>query len=190
MTTISTVSIANGALTLLGDKLITDLTENTEQGRAVNARYEHVRDAVTRAHPWKSALSLANIATNATTPEWGFTNEFNLPTDPYCLRVLEIEDLEMEQWEVQGRKVFCDNSSINMRYIKRLLDPMQMDALLIDAISARLAHDVAYRLTGSRAMRGDMWRHYQEVLKEARSINGQEGLPPTISSDIFTEARL
>lgn len=190
MTQISEVSIANGALTYLGDKTIISLTDDSNQARACNARYEHIRDAVTRSHPWNSAVTRINIAKTATTPVFQYTGEFILPTDPYCLRVLLVEDYSNTEWTVEGRYLYADASSLNIKYIKRITDPMDMDALLVEAISARLAHSISFRLTSDRNLRIELWQTYQQILREARSIDGQEGAPPVIKSETFTDIRL
>ena len=189
MTQISEVSIANGALTYLGDKTITSLSDDSNQARACNARYAHIRDAVTRAHPWNSAITRANIAKTTTTPVFEYTGQFVLPSDPYCLRILEVEDYANTEWTVEGRYLFADAFSLNIRYINRVTDPMDMDPLMVEAISSRLAHAISFRLTSDRNLRVELWQTYQEILREARSIDGQEGAPPVIKSETFTDIR-
>tara|TARA_Y100000310_G_scaffold45879_1_gene42745 strand:- start:475 stop:1047 length:573 start_codon:yes stop_codon:yes gene_type:complete len=190
MTEVSEVSICNNALTLLGDKTITALDENSNQGRACNANYNNVRDYVQRAHRWNSCMELANIASDATSPTWGWTNRFLLPVDPWCLRVLEIQGLEMEEWEVFGRYLQCDNSSVNMKYLARVTDPMLMDSMLTQCIAARLAYQIAYRLTSDKGEQDRMIGIYKDNLKDSRSIDGQEGAMPVVESSTFTDVRL
>lgn len=48
----SVVQICNGALNQLGASTILTLTEDSKNARLCNARYENVRDAVFRHHPW------------------------------------------------------------------------------------------------------------------------------------------
>ena len=48
----SVVQICNGALNQLGASTILTLTEDSKNARLCNARFENVRDAVFRHHPW------------------------------------------------------------------------------------------------------------------------------------------
>ena len=52
----SVIEICNSALNQLGANAITALTENSKNGRLCNARYNTVRDAVFRSHPWNSLI--------------------------------------------------------------------------------------------------------------------------------------
>ena len=48
----SQVEICNAALLSIGADTITSLTEDSDEAAFMNARFEAVRDAVLRAHPW------------------------------------------------------------------------------------------------------------------------------------------
>ena len=85
------VSICSNALRKLGDDPITSLTEDTERARLCNAFYESSRDSLLRSHPWNFAITRATLAKLSSTPAYGFAYQYALPTDPYCLRVLEME---------------------------------------------------------------------------------------------------
>ena len=52
----STVDICNSALNMLGGATIISLTENSKNGRLCNQRYEPVRDAIFRSHPWNCLI--------------------------------------------------------------------------------------------------------------------------------------
>jgi hypothetical protein len=84
----SVVDICNEAMDLLGAATITSLTENSKEARLCNRKFELTRDAVLRAHPWNAAIARAELAANSVGPAFGFTHQFQLPADPYCLRVL------------------------------------------------------------------------------------------------------
>ena len=84
----SVVDICNEALDLLGAATITALTQNSKEARLCNRNYELVRDSVLRAHPWNTAVTRKNLPQDATAPDFGFTYQYTLPTDPFCSRVL------------------------------------------------------------------------------------------------------
>ena len=85
------VSICSNALRRLGDSPITSLSDDTERARLCNALYEPARDSLLRSHAFNFSITRASLAKSATTPAFEFANQFILPTDPFCLRVLKME---------------------------------------------------------------------------------------------------
>ena len=84
----SVVQICNSALNQLGASSITALTENSKNARICNERYETIRDAVFRSHPWNCLVTRVQLAQDTETPAWGFSYQYTLPSN--CLRVLSI----------------------------------------------------------------------------------------------------
>lgn len=186
----SWVSIANAALIQFGADTIMDLDEPSQAARLCKSRLGDVVDAVLRAHPWNAGLARARLAADSAAPAFGFARQFTLPTDPWCLRVLRLDD-DTIPFKVEGRKLLTDaEGPLDVLYIARLTDPAGIDALLAAAIAARLAHEIAYALTNSRQMAADLWQAYEARLREARSIDGQEGSPEPIEADEFLAARI
>ena len=142
----SVVQICNSALNQLGAASITALTDNSKNARLCNERYNTVRDSVFRSHPWNSLIKRIQLAQNTATPVYGFSYQFNLPSD--CLRVLTI-DAYNSDFKVEGRKILCNESSIKLIYVSQVTDPNEMDVLLRETIAAALAADIAYAITAN-----------------------------------------
>ncbi len=187
------VSICSNALRRLGDDPITSLTEDTERARLCNAFYESSRDSLLRSHPWNFAITRATLAQLSTTPAYGFAYQYALPTDPYCLRVLEMEYqdyiFKIENLATEGRVLLTDESTAKILYIARITDTTLFDSLFVDLLTAKLATNLAYAITNSLKVQEQMYRLYQLKLSEARSIDGQEGFIDDLVSDTFTDFR-
>ena len=179
----SAVDIANSALNNIGASTINSLTEDSVAARIVNQRYTFVRDAVFRAHPWNCLVRRASLAQNSTAPTWGYTYAYNLPTDPYCLRVLRLEKLYLD-YKVEGRTIVSDEQTMKIKYIARVTDPNEYDTLLIESIAARLAADICYGITNSNALVANMVALYESKLKEARFVDATEGMPGVEGADL------
>lgn len=177
----SEVDIINSALNMVGASNIISRSEDSKSARITNQRYDYVRDAVLRAHPWNCAISRATIAADSDSPTFGFTNQFTLPTDPYCLRVLRLEYLDVD-FRVEGRKIHCDEDTVSVIYIARVTDPNEYDQLLIEALAARLAADTSYALVQSSSLTSTMFQLYEAKLSEARFIDATEGTPGAVQS--------
>jgi len=198
----STVDIANYALNIIGASNISSFDENSKVGRLVNQRYEGVRDAVFRSHPWNCLIRRAELAQEVETPTFGYAYQYNLPTDPFCLRVLEFSNGSLSYpqdnmtsntggpvYVIEGRKLLTDEGTARIKYIARITDPQQYDALLIDALSARLASEIAYAATGSTTVSQLADALYRDKLREARFVDATEGAPQKLEASDFIESR-
>ena len=168
----SVVQMCNSALNQLGAASITSLTDNSKNARLCNERYETIRDAVFRSHPWNSLIKRQQLAQDTATPAWGFKYQFTLPSD--SLRVLAI-DAYNSDYKVEGRKILSNESTIKLIYVSTITDPNEMDVLLRETISAALAADLAYSITANLQVSGLMAEKYQAKLSEARHSDASEG---------------
>src|SRR6056300_995370 len=145
----SVVDICNEAMDLLGAGTITALSENSKEARICNRRFSTVRDAVLRAHPWNVAITRKSIAQDADTPAFGFSYQYTLPNNPYCLRVLSFFDDQVDSeiaaydtrlmYKIEGRKILSNESTCKITYIGRVTDTEQYDSLLSSTVAHRLA---------------------------------------------------
>ena len=168
----SVVSICNSALNQLGAASITALTDNSKNARLCNERYETVRDAVFRSHPWNCLIKRQQLAQDATTPAYGFSFQFSLPSD--CLRLLNLDAYNSDH-KVEGRKILCNEASIKIAYISQVTDPNIMDVLLRETISSGIAADLGYAITANLQVSKLMQEKYQFKLSEARHTDASEG---------------
>jgi hypothetical protein len=193
----SVVDICNSALNQIGASNIISLTEDSKAARLCNQRYTFVRDSVFRSHPWNCLTTRATLAPDTATPAFEFSKQFTLPTDPFCLRVLQLSNTDI-LYKIEGRKLLCDESSIEMIYVGRVEDGNQYDMLLIEALAAAMAADLAYPLVGSSALGANMYQLYQNKLTEARFVDATEDNDintsvlsdsRTVAADTFINAR-
>ena len=187
------VSICANALRRLGDDPIVSLTDDTERARLCNAFYSEARDEVLRSHPWNFAITRQQLSQLSTTPLYQYSYQYALPTDPYCLRVLEMEYsdyvFKIEHLAGTGRVLLTDEGTAKIIYIARVTDTAQFDSLFIDTLTAKLSVDLAYPVTGSVQLQQNMQKLFESKLREARSVDGQEGFIDDLVSPTFTDFR-
>ena len=187
------VSICANALRRLGDDPIVSLTDDTERARLCNAFYSEARDEVLRSHPWNFAITRQQLSQLSTTPLYQYSYQYALPTDPYCLRVLEMEYsdyvFKIEHLAGTGRVLLTDEGTAKIIYIARITDTAQFDSLFIDTLTAKLSVDLAYPVTGSVQLQQNMQKLFESKLREARSVDGQEGFQDDLVSPTFTDFR-
>jgi len=198
----SNVDIVNSALNMIGASNISSLDENSKAAKVMNQRFEGVRDSVFRSHPWNCLIRRATLAQEVDVPDYGYVYQYALPTDPYCLRILEFSNGYMTYpydnmmnnrggpaYVIEGRKLITDEGTAKIKYVARVTDPNQLDASLVDTLSARLAAETAYAITGSTSMVQLMTQAYDAKLKEARFVDASEGAPQRIEASYFIESR-
>ena len=173
---ISAVTICNIALSKLGASRITSLLDKSEEAILCNLYYEITRDEVLRSHPWACAIerqSLAQLSSGPITDDYDY--QYQLPTDPYCLRPLNIPNDPSAEYKIEGRKLLTNLDSVILRYIKRVVDPNELDPLLVKTIAYRLAADISYDITNSRTIHDDMVILYKQQLEVAKTVSSLEG---------------
>ena len=192
---ISEVSICNSALIKLGNERISALSENNARARLCNEQYPKLRNEVLVSAHWNFAITRVELAKLSTAPEFGFTTQFQLPSD--CLRVIDtnlsksidVNDDTMD-WAVEGRLLLCNSSSIKIRYIKEVTDTSVFSPQFADALSYRIAAELAYGLKLSNTLMEQMEARYDRAIKNARSYDAQEGSPQRIMRDSFILSRI
>ena len=194
----SEVETINSALNMLGATNIIARDEDTKSARVTNQRFDAVRDAVFRAHPWNCLVTRVAVAADSAAPAFDWSYQFTLPTDPYCLRVMRLDYLDIE-FRVEGRKILTDESTINLVYLARVEDPNQWDSLLNEAIAARLASEVSFALVQSTSLTANLYTLYESKLSEARFTDATEGTPGAVTgvtssgglqADVLVNSRL
>ena len=198
----SVVAIINNALNIIGASNITDLGENSKTARVMNQMFENIRDDVFRAHPWNCLIRRANLAQSVDTPAFDYAYQYALPTDPYCLRVLEFQNGSMTYpyenlvgqgnkpfFVIEGRNILTDSGTARIKYVARITDPTQYDAGLTSVLAARLASEAAYAITGSTSVVQIADALYERKLREARFSDATEGGTVRLEASDFIEAR-
>lgn len=184
----SKVQICNIALSRLGANRITSLTDNTEEARICNVLYNDIAEEVMAEGSWSSTINRAALNVTTNTPSYGYTKEYQLPTNPPFLRILEINDTKPGEtdYRIEGDKLLCDVSGIKIKYIGNITDTQSYDVFLKRAITSRLTAELAYTLTGQRNI-GDFWyARYERDVQVGLALDGQQGSNQiTISDDLL-----
>lgn len=202
MAAVSNVTIANLALSQLGDIRILSLNDATKPAREVKAIFDTTRDAELRKHRWNFAIRTASLAALNETAPAPYTYVYSLPSD--CLRVdlvgafypgVDLSDYRggggPREWEVRGRKIATDyGAPLALRYGARIEDPVEFDTMFVQALACRLAVLLAKPITGSTAEREAAEMRYRETMQEARTLDAVEDPPENLADDSWIMSRI
>jgi hypothetical protein len=184
--TISRVSICNSALLKLGAERITALDGSSKEARICEEQYEKMRDLVLQDHPWNFALVRVELASTSNTPVFEWDYEFQLPVD--CLRVIRMQERDYE-FVVEGKKLLTNYDTCKILYISKVEYEANFTAYFAEALAMRLASDLAYNLIQNPGLAGQFLNEYKQFIRDARSIDAQEGTPENVEDNSYILSR-
>lgn len=186
---VSAVSICSNALLLNGDSPIDSFDENNDRTRLVANIYESKRDAVLRMHPWNCAIKRVVLSPEVEAPAFDWAYAFALPGD--WLRTLGVGlDGDQSDYVMEGRQILMDSNVCRLRYIFRNDVEATWDTLLINAMTQVMVAALAYPITKSTSKADMDFKIVQDLLKQARAVDGQEGTAETFGDFPLLQHRI
>lgn len=182
----SVVAVCNRALSKIGDELIImSLDDSTKPARYCKALYADTRDFVLRSYPWRFALKRYILAPLKEKPLFGYEFQFALPSD--CLRVWKTTQEQF--YQVEGRSVLANQNVFAFIGIAKIEDASQFDPMFVEALSLRLAAELAVPLTASVSLKENLTKEYQQFLQQAKTASAMEGVQDVFIQKGWVEAR-
>lgn len=197
----SVIQVCNRALTKLGAARITSIDDDVKAARALKSAFDDVRDDELRAHRWQFAMRRTTLAALATAPAFGYTYQYQVPTD--FLRLDMVDDrfpdavldnyigAEELDYALEGNVILTDIAApLKLRYIAQVTDPTAWDVNFREALACRLAAELAEDLTQSNQKRQLAWSEYDRSIKQAIRSSAIEKLPVTGPDNAWIISRL
>lgn len=187
----SPMDLANLALLRLGEQPITDLDESP----AAKAFYPLVRDVALSWAPWTFATTRQRLARLPDPPASTYRWQYELPTQPYCLRVLEIATnqtqmighrpwrtdfpYQREIWvpptmpDLQRQVLLTDADEVVVRYIGRVHEAVWMP-LFQEVVVLWLAKTLCQHLTGRANLTAGLQKELLLTVDRAVTVDGHQ----------------
>jgi len=183
----SIVNIVNRALDHIGQQTLVSFDDPGPNPARIRRLWPQVRDAVLREHTWKSATRRVKLNELAVRPTFGFERAYQLPPD--FLRLVETSPAEARV-RVEGDTLLADVENLYIAYVARVDDPGLFDAALKDVLSLKLAAELAYGVSASVSLAGQLEEKYRQRLREARGHDAREGDGVPAGMGTWARARL
>ena len=185
------LEICNFSLLLSGAQPLQQLTpENDTRVLGCNTLFDIVLRSESRKHPWNCLMHRKKIAKDETNPDFGFAYRYPLPSNPYCLRPVKINDDLSAVWKVEGRFLLTDETECEMEYIKWVTNLAELDPIFVEAFGIKLAVYFGKKVTGAdESVIVDLWKMYKDVIAEARLADWKESSLDAIQVNTLTRAR-
>jgi len=182
---VSAIGICNAAILKLGGTVITSFDDLTTEGKLCKAFWYEALDSFLRLHPWNFAVKRAALTPDLADPTYEWTYAFTMPTD--LLRVLDLDGVT--EYKIEGRKILCNESALNIRYVYRNELLTEWDALVKQAMIAYMAFMLSYPLTKSNTTQDAQWQLFTELLRTAKAVDAQEEPGETVGDFPFINVR-
>ncbi len=197
---VSVVSICNLALSNLGKDTINALSEASAEARACNQFYEHTRDTLLQAYPWRFAGKTQALAplTNDKPGQWAYA--YKRPND--CLKVRWVrprysaDDFPLSKqeeisfpYEVEGETIYCNVEAAFLRYTFLLTDPTKYSPLFVEALAWALTVRLAMPMTRDIKQRNDAFKLAQMSRGEAETADANEVRETSDHDSEFVQGR-
>ena len=191
----SKVSIANRALTKLGDQRILLLSDDNNAARTLNSMFDDVRDAEIRRCRWKFAIKRDQLVALVTAPSWGFKYQYPLPSD--FLGLVQVGEFYVRTgragktpWSVEGGNILTDfEAPLKMRYMARIDNPALYDPLFVEVLACKLALEACEALTQSSGKKQAASEEYKFAMSEAVRQDAIENPPDELPQGSWLDSR-
>lgn len=187
----SVVEVCNGALQKLGAARIVSLNDDSRNARSMNAAHGRIRDRLLRRHAWNFSIKREQLAASATAPPFGKARAFPLPSD--YLRLLPPEfphNVNWRDWQIESGEILTNDAApLDVRYVRAVTDPNEMDALFRELWSTELALDTCQEITNSNTKKEGLREDKKLILQDAKQVNAFENMPTQPPVDVWITAR-
>lgn len=185
--------IANRALVRLGARPVTNVDDDdTDEADTVSNLYDIALECLLSETLWTFAtkrvlLSTTTEAIPFSKDQENLTYSYQRPVD--VIRIFDTND-SGAYWRVEGDQIRSDTSGLGIIYTYRNEDTATYPAFFVEALSDKLAADLAFPLLNSNTKAREMLDIYQRItLPNAKAENAQVGTPKKLNDDYWLNAR-
>ena len=177
-------------LSKIGQDTILNLLENSRAGRACNLIYEPIRRTLLRAHTWNFSIKRVELALLPDVPVYGWGFKFQLPADFLKLIGTSWDDYLDVKFKVEGDTIVTDEQTFKITYVTDFVDVNNFDDSFSEALSARIAAELAYILVEDADLKLVLMQEYEQKFGEAKSNDAQENMTDELITTTWANSRI
>ena len=152
--TLTETSLCNMSLGRIGATRISSVESDTSlQALQCRLHYEPTRNALLRSHYWPFASARSELTQDDSDPDFEWDNQFDLPDDFMALRSIYDPNntpgnKSRHSHALEGQSLLTNDSSMSIRYIKKVTDVTEFDSLFVEVFVLLLADKMIGPLAG------------------------------------------
>lgn len=193
----SQTDLLNDALGQIGAEAISAIDDGSTNANHCSRFYAPLRDSLLRSHHWNFAMKRQELAQDLTAPVFEFAYAYTLPAD--CLKLVEYigsnststswlvgTEGVLKRYRVEGRTIVTNDGVVSIRYLRRVENPDEFDAIFYQVLTTWLASKLALAIFKDPKMAAGILAMAMEVLLPiASAVDGQEdSVEPFIVDDL------
>ena len=186
----SKVEICNLALLRLGQRPILALTEPSVEANYCSQLYDQARRETLRHHAWRFALKTETLAAEEFEADGDWIFSYALPSD--CVRALQVKTAgvpTLMDFEVHGHSLRTNADGAVLRYVRDEQDPTRFDDLFVQALSYKLAADLAVPITGDSGAMAGLLQMFTVSIRSAMAASSSEARRRQNHEETLAESR-
>lgn len=179
--TFNETAICNMSLAKLGaSKTLKNVeTDVSEEARECRLHYEPTRDALLRSHYWPFAAAREELTEDTESPAFEYDNQFILPADFKYLRSIFADNFTIDgnsrnRHAIEGKRLLTNNSTVDLRYTKKVTDVAEFDSLFIEVLVLQLALKLTSLAGATPKIRESLKDDLKRLMPSVRSLSRQE----------------
>ncbi len=180
--TLTETSICNQALGKIGGNRIPSgqVVDTSTTLEAIQCRlhYETTRDALIRSYAWRFASGRATLTEDDDTPDFEWEFQYGLPDDFMLMKSIyegRFSSDNFRNYALEGQLLLTNESTMEIRYVKKVTDPTKFDSLFVEVLVLALADKLIGPLAGGDArIQKKISDALDKLMPTVRALDGQE----------------
>ena len=168
------IDVYNMALDIASARTeMTELNEDTREGRVVRRWYQPVVDQVHKAAYWNFTrrVEALTVPTAQTTGPWAW--RYDQPADMLAARFIEEQ---YAPFVISRQNILTNVENARLVFTQRIEQPNDWDPIFLMAVTFALAGAIAVPLMGDRALANDLYQKANQQIMQGRIVNGEEAI--------------
>lgn len=208
---VAKINIYNDAIALVGGRLITSLSEDTNERIYCDVFYDKARQQTLVMHPWNFAVKRAELAEDVSAPAFGYDKQYVLPSD--CLKVIATENelsplvplgpgfngyltvsfrdtTAKDDYKIEGRRLLTNDESVKILYLYDVDDASLFSSPFRSILSYNLAIAISYKVSQSTTRGSELKQELREQMPLLLAVDGTEGSFEVKNVSNFVRSRM
>ena len=193
---LSETGICNLSLSDLGAKRINNTalaTEDSPEAILCRLHYEPIRDATLELHRWRFNSARKTLSRDTTDPDFEWGAQFILPNDYLTMRSIyenRFSDENIRSYALEGDRLLTNETTMEIRYIKRVTDVGKFDPLFVQLLVLQLDLKLVMPLTQDVKLKQTIKEDIRLLTPAILAVTGQEtNTAGRLESSTWNDAR-
>lgn len=182
--------LANGALTKLGDALVTSLDDGGTAAKLITANLDRLRRYELRRYRWNFAAVTASVGEVLPAPAFRWAHAYPQPGG--AIRLLDVYEGTVDlgqswqparaDYQLSGGLILTNEPSpLWLRYLRDVPHVGDWDPAFLEVMACKIAAELCERFTQNPQKKQQLEALYQQAVTDAKRLDAIEDEPEQLS---------